>query len=219
MRITAVVLVTLVVAAAAFGQTAEQAKQVFQQANDLAAKQDFYGATVKYEEAIRLDPTLVDAYSGLAKIQDAAQAEQTLIRAVNANPRNGRAYGELAGYYNRLRQFDKTIETYRQWADVLPQDPEPRYTIAAFYRDKAYRDKTLSVDEKRGCVAKGLQFVDEALALKPEYVEALVSKGLLLRLQASFDTDKAKYDDLMRQATELTQRAQEIQKRKKQSPQ
>jgi tetratricopeptide (TPR) repeat protein len=212
-RCVSVLIIGLTVPA--FGQAnKEQAKQVFKQANELSAQQDYANAAAKYEEAIRLDPSLVDAYFPLAKIQEAGLAEQTLISAVRANPQDLRVYEQLAAYYSRLGQFQKAVETYRQWADVDPGNAEPRYSMAAFYWDKAYRDAKLTATEKRDCVTKGMEAVDEALLLKPDYVEALVTRGLLLRVLASFETDRGRYDDLMRQALELSQKAQELQKKK-----
>lgn len=199
----------------AFGQAnKEQAKQVFKQGNELSAQQDYANAAAKYEEAIRLAPSLVDASFSLAKIQEAGLAEQTLISAVRANPQDPRVYEQLAGYYNRHGLFERTVETYRQWADVDPGTAEPRNSMAAFYRDKACRDAKLTATEKRDCVTKDMEAVDEALALKPDYIEALVTRSLLLRVLASFETDRGKYDDLMRQALELSQKAQELQKKK-----
>ena len=61
-----------------------------------------------------------------------------------------------------------------------------------YYWDKAYRDFTLKEAEKRDYVDKGLEAVDKALQIKPDYMEALVYKGLLLRLQANLEKDPAK---------------------------
>jgi hypothetical protein len=80
--------------------------------------------------------------------------------------------------------------------------------------DKAYHDSGLNESAKRDMVAKGVQEVDVALQLKPDYVEALVRKGLLLRLQAGFEKDRDRYNELIRQAQELTDRAVELQKKK-----
>ena len=55
--------------------------------------------------------------------------------------RPGRLH-ELAGYYNRQGQFDKTIEALEERAANEPNNPEAFYTIATYYWDEAYRDFT-----------------------------------------------------------------------------
>ena len=47
------------------------------------------------------------------------------------------------------------------------------------------RDFKLKENEKREFVGKGVEAVDHALQIKPDYMEALVYKNLLLRLQAN----------------------------------
>jgi tetratricopeptide (TPR) repeat protein len=203
------------VATVAAGQTnTDEAKQLLKEGIALCATQDFATAAAKYEDAIRLDPNFVDAYFALANIQDASMAEQTLERALRANPNEPRVYGKLADHYSRLGDLGKAFETFRRWADAMPDDPEPRYSMAAFYWDRTYRDRKLTAEEKRDLVTKGILAVDEALALNADHVQALVMKGLLLRMQASYETNRATYDDLVRQATELSQKAIAIQKKK-----
>ena len=109
----------------------------------------------------------------------------------------------LAGYYNRQGHFDKTIEALEERAAKEPNNPEAFYTIATYYWDEAYRDFKLKDAEKKDFVAKGMTAVDHALQLKPDYVEAIVYKGLLLRLQANLEKDPAKQQQLLKDATAL----------------
>ena len=98
----------------------------------------------------------------------------------------------LAGYYNRQGHFDKTIEALEERASKEPNNPEAFYTIATYYWDEAYRDFKLKEAEKKDFVGKGVEAVDHALQIKPDYMEALVYKNLLLRLQANMEKDPAK---------------------------
>ena len=68
--------------------------------------------------------------------------------------------------------------------------------------------------DKKTYVQKGLTAIDHAIQLKPDYVEALVYKNLLLRSQALLEKDPAKQQALIKQADSLRDKAEEIRKQK-----
>ena len=96
---------------------------------------------------------------------------------------------------------------------ACPEIPEAYYTIATYYWDHAYRDFKLTVVEKREMVMKGLESVERAIGSKPDYVEALVYKNLLLRLQANLEPDPLRRDQLIREADETRDYAQQLRRR------
>jgi hypothetical protein len=96
---------------------------------------------------------------------------------------------------------------YERRVQDEPSNPELFFEIAARYWDAAYRDKTLAVSQKREFIVRGLVSVDRALTLKPDYREALICKNLLLRLQATVETDPDRQQALIRQADELREKA------------
>ena len=55
---------------------------------------------------------------------------------------------QLAAFYNRQGKFDKTMEALNQRAAVDPKDPAGFYTIAVYYWDKTFRDKSLKDAER-----------------------------------------------------------------------
>jgi len=120
----------------------------------------------------------------------------------------------LASYYNRQGQFDKTIEALEERAAKEPNNPEAFYTISVYYWEKAYRDFKLTEKEKKSFVDKGEAAVDKALKLKPDYVEAIVYKGLLLRLQANLEKDPARQQSLIKEAEALSAKAADLRKQK-----
>ena len=63
-------------------------------------------------------------------------------------------------------------------------------------------------------MAKGKTAVDHALQLKPDYVEAIVYKGLLLRLEANLEKDPGKQQQLLKDATALSEKANAMRKAK-----
>ena len=62
-------------------------------------------------------------------------------------------------------------------------------------------------------VMKGLASVERAIGLKPDYMEALVYKNLLLRLQATLEPDGLKRDQLIREADDARDYAQQLRRR------
>ncbi|MEK6630650.1 MAG: energy transducer TonB, partial [Acidobacteriota bacterium] len=69
-----------------------------------------------------------------------------------------------------------------------------------------------SDQEKSDYVARGLEQIDTALQLKPEYVAALTYKSLLLRLQASLETDPVRQAAVLQQADALRDQTLALQK-------
>jgi len=170
------------------------------------------------QKMIQLEPGEPANYFALAKIYEDAgayeEAEKILQAAKQAKPGDPAVYMTLAGYYNRQGRFDKTIEALEERATKEPNNPEAFYTIATYYWDEAYRDFKLKEAEKKVFVGKGVEAVDHALQIKPDYMEALVYKNLLLRLQANMEKDPGKQQQLIKDADKLRDRAQELRKQK-----
>jgi len=166
---------------------------------------------------IQLDPQDADNYFALAKIREDAgdyeKAAEVLLQAKQARPNDPQVYLQLAGFYNRQEEFEKTIEALSQRAAIEPNNPEAFYTISTYYWDKAYRDFRLKEPEKKDFVMKGIEQVDKALQLKPDYMEALTYKNLLLRLQANLEKDPAKQASLIKDADKLRDQALELKKK------
>jgi tetratricopeptide (TPR) repeat protein len=168
-------------------------------------------------QMIQLDPTEISNYFLIAKLyEDAgeyAAAENALLNARGKRADAPIVYMQLAAFYNRQGAFDKTIAALIERADRDPANPEAYYTIATYYWDHAYRTFTLTGVEKREMVMKGLGSVERAIGLKPDYMEALVYKNLLLRLQANLETDPLKRDQLIREADDTRDYAQQLRRR------
>ncbi len=170
------------------------------------------------QRMIQMDPNEPTNYFVLSKIYEDAgnyeQAEAMLVKAQEARPNDPTVYLHMADYYNRQGQFDKTIQALQQRASKEPNNPEAFYTIATYYWDKAFRDKTLKEPQKKEYVAGGLEAIDKAIQIKPDYMEALTYKGLLLRLQANLEKNREKQLALIKEAEALQNQANEIRKKK-----
>jgi tetratricopeptide (TPR) repeat protein len=166
-------------------------------------------------EMIQRDPENPDNYFRLAQLYEEAglfeDAESVYQSVRSFRTDDPVVYLQLAGFYNRAGEFDMTIDALEQRATMEPDNPEAYYTISTFYWEKAFRDFRITQDEKLEYILAGLAAAERALALNDEYVEALVYKNILLRMQANEVDDLDERDALIAEADEVRSRAQELQ--------
>jgi len=167
---------------------------------------------------IQNDPADPSNYYQLGQLYEGAgvydDAEKVFVLATKANPSDPNTYLQLASYYDRQGQFEKKIAALEQRAQKEPTNPDAFYTMSVNYWNEAYKNARLTESVKQSYVQKGMENVDQALKLKSDYVEAMVYKGLLLRLQALFEKDPAKQQSLLKQADTIRDQADEVRKKK-----
>jgi len=170
------------------------------------------------QNMIRAEPGDPANYFMLARLYEDAgeyeEAERIFIAAKDAKPNDASVYTSLASFYNRQGKFTKTIDALEQRAAKESNNPEAWQTIAVYYQDEARKDPRLKDAEKRDYVNKGLAAVEKALAIKPDYGDAMTYKGLLLRLAANLEKDPAKQQNLLKEAKDLQDKSEEIRKKK-----
>jgi TonB family protein len=170
------------------------------------------------QKRIETTPGGVAAYLELARLQDSrgahGEAEATLIRARQAAPTNKDVLLALARCYNLQGDFSKTMETLDAVERLDPTDPAAPQIIATYYWEKADKDQRLLAAEKYKYILNGIEATDRALTLKPDYVDALTYKNLLLRMRASQETDSVLKQQLIAEADTLRARAIELNKQR-----
>jgi tetratricopeptide (TPR) repeat protein len=186
-----------------------------------------YGAD-RLDDPVKAEPVIINLiendpsdpanYFQLGKLyEDAAEyeaAERAYMAARDARPTDPAVYLQLAGYYGRMGNFPKAIEAFEQRAQQEPNNPEAFYAVATQYWDQAYRGAGVRDADKRMYVENGIEAIDRAIEIRPDYVEAIVYKNLLLRLQANLETNPARQQALIKQADALRDQAEEIRKKK-----
>jgi TonB family protein len=93
-----------------------------------------------------------------------------------------------------------------------PQSPATYHRLAVEYWEQAYKDLSLTPEARLEVVKKGLAQEERALELNPDYVDALIYKNILLRMQANLTTDRAEQADLIAQADTIRNRAVALRK-------
>ena len=174
------------------------------------------GAEPVLRQMIQIDPVNPDNYFALARLYEDAglfeDAESVMLEVRNIREDDPIVYLQLAGFYNRAGDFDQTIDALQQRASIEPDNPEAYYTISTYYWEKAFRDFRITQDQKRDYIMAGLEASDQSLGLNDRYVDALVYKNILLRMQANMTEDLDEQKELIALADELRDRAQQLQK-------
>ena len=156
------------------------------------------------------------AYFEVAKLQEArlavSEAEATLQAARAAFPNDALALNMLARFYTRTSQFDRAVGLMEEAAALDPSNPQGHHVVATFYQEKVQKDPSLTPTERLTYIQKGIDATDRALAINPEYVEAMIYKNILLRHQANIETDPSRTTQLIAEADVLRNKAMEIQK-------
>ena len=84
--------------------------------------------------------------------------------------------------------------------------------MAQFFWDKAYRDPLLNDVQKEQYADKGLTEVEKSLTIKPDYWEAMITKGLLYRVKASVAKNPKVRTEFLEQAATIQKLALDLRK-------
>jgi tetratricopeptide (TPR) repeat protein len=161
---------------------------------------------------------MANLYEKFGKIQE---AEELYKKIADMNPNDPKACGALAAFYNKplwqgRSKFDAAIATLERCAALDPKDAGGYQKITSFYWNEAYRDPLLTDEQKNHYADKGLENVDKALELKPDYFEALIYKGLLYRVKAGVTKDRRERQQFLDEAQTLQKKGLELKKQQAQ---
>lgn len=180
---------------------------------------DFDSALGFAEQLVKENPTdsknlfaMANLYEKFDKVD---KAEETYKKVTEVNPNDAKACAALAGFYNKAlwdshSRFNDAIETLQRCATIDPKDPTGFYKVGVFYWDKAFRDPMITEKQKDEFADKGLESIDKALAIKPDYVDGLVYKGLLLRVKAQVTNNMRLRQQYLDQAQTMAKQAKEL---------
>ena len=196
--------------------------------------EDFEKALQYAEELVKDNPDDTKNMYAMANLYEkfdrVDEAEATYLRVVRDNPEDAKACGALSAFYNkplwdrdgnvwteesegaRASRFEDAIQTMEHCATLDPNDPSGYYKVATFHWDKAYRDHSLNEKEKNEYADLGIEAVDEALEIQPDYWEAIITKGLLFRVKAQVAPTRGDRKTYLEQATILQKQALDLRK-------
>jgi len=180
----------------------------------------YENAVTYFKQAVELDPDLTTAEIYLAAAysqqyvpggrgedndKNAQMAIQTFEDVLKRDPNNVNAVAGLASIYQNLGQTDtkqlqKSHDYYMKYAQLDSTNPIPFYAIGSLDWLIVYdKNNPPPADEQLKLIDEGLANIDKALALNPDYDDAMTYKNLLYREKsrlADNEEDKKKLTDL-----------------------
>jgi len=170
------------------------------------------------QQLVQMDPNEPNTYFALSKLYEDSgryeEAEQALLKGRDVKPNDPAVYATISGFYNRQGNFEKTMEALNKAAELDSNNPQAHHLLGPYYQEKVTKDHTLKDDQKRTYIDAGLAAEDRALAINPDYIDALVYKNILLRLKGNIEKDPAKRQEFYKEADTIRGRAMELQKKK-----
>ena len=143
----------------------------------------------------------------------AAERESMARAAIKRFPDAPMAHFQLLRIVLEGSRWTEVEGVLRVAREAIANTPERRQRIGADLHDIVFRSPKLPVDTTKVLLAEGVARLDEALKLKPDFVEALMFKSLLLRLQAErVEKDPARAKALIAEADKLRAKAEALRK-------
>jgi tetratricopeptide (TPR) repeat protein len=218
-----------IVALAATGCAKLQARDNLNKGVRAFRNAEYEGAVDYFKEAIRLDPELTNAELYLATAyaqqfipgavsednqKNADMAIATFENVLKRDSSNVTAIGGLASIYQNTNQFQKAREFYLKNAELEPSNPTPFYAVGSVNWIMVFnKNNPPPEEEQKQLIEEGLTNLDKALAINPDYEDAMTYKNLLYREKARLATEEAEKTQLIAQADEWFNKALETRKK------
>ena len=136
-------------------------------------------------------------------------------KVLSADPKNINSVKGIAYLYLNMKDFEEAKKWYKKASDIDPNDPEAYYSVGVIDWTEAYQPRMEEFaklglkpteqlsgkkpDEKKVCallktnnsdkVEEGIQSLDKALKLRPDYDDAMAYMNLLYRERGNYECD------------------------------
>ena len=156
---------------------------------------------------------LVSMYLSTERFDEAISFYQNMVQE---NPKDVKAMQSLAQMYFKKGDVDNALQWLRKRLDAETTNEakaEVYYFIGVQAWDRSYNFPDIDPVERNRVVDEGIDALNKALQVKPEYFEALSYLNLLYREKAKIDPDPVKKQEYTDTANRYLQQALELRKK------
>jgi tetratricopeptide (TPR) repeat protein len=153
---------------------------------------------------------LVSMYLNTDRYDDAIAFYQNEI--LKRDPKDSKAMQSVAMLYFKKGDFDNGVKWLKKRLEVEGNNPEVYYLIGVQAWDRSYNFPDLDPATRAKIVEDGLQNLQKAVQLKPDYFEAVSYTNLLYREKAKMEPDPAKKQEYIDTANKYLAQALEMRK-------
>ena len=143
------------------------------------------------------------------------------------NPNDVQIIQKLAYLYAQTGKFDEALKWYKRRTEVEPNNPEAFYVIGVICWEKSYKFADVTPEERQKLIDTGMQSLEKAIQINPDYADAYLYMNLMYREQAKMispdpnvvpvpDEKIDEYNALLDKAKQYQEKALEL--RKKSTP-
>jgi tetratricopeptide (TPR) repeat protein len=163
-----------------------------------------------YPEDRKAREYLISMYLNAERYDDAINFYQNDL--LKRDPRDSKAMQSLAMLYFKKGDFDNGVMWLKKRLEVEGNNPEVYYLIGVQAWDRSYNFPNLDPALRAKIVDEGLEALNKALQLKPDYFEAVSYINLLYREKAKMESDPVKKQEYIDTANKYLQQALEMRK-------
>jgi tetratricopeptide (TPR) repeat protein len=121
----------------------------------------------------------------LTSAGDNEDAIAFLETQIQKEPNSKELMAQLAQLQAKIGNFEESLRWYEKIAQMEPKEKTHWYTVAVLCWERSNKAGAMITPDERGTIIQhGIDSIDKALAIDPEYTEALAYKNLLYREKA-----------------------------------
>jgi tetratricopeptide (TPR) repeat protein len=163
-----------------------------------------------YPEDQKAFEYLVSMYLNTERYDDAIDFYQNHL--LKKDPKDSKAMQSLAMLYFKKGDFENGVKWLKQRLTVEGNNPEVYYLIGVQAWDRSYNFPDLDPELRARIIEEGLEALNKALQMKPEYFEAVSYINLLYREKAKMEPDPVKKQEYIDTANKYLQQALDMRK-------
>jgi hypothetical protein len=166
---------------------------------------------------LQLRPANWEATQELVLWVDLAEAEAALAPIFKSRPADAEVYAKRALVRAKHDRLAAALDDYVKASELDPANAERHYAVGVLAYELA-RKAAGSATNKRDLIRRGITALTRAEELRADYVASIAYRSLLLREQATLETDSARSAKLLADADALRERALQILRKPHEKP-